>query len=70
MKERKIKLKVHTGTWTNDDIDITPTLKMCTDSKMNDENTVKITLTYFAICWLKWAVIIQFSTLKRYDNAN
>jgi hypothetical protein len=68
MKERKIKLKLHTGTWKGDDVDITPTFKLCTDSKMNESETVKITLTYLALCWLKWALIIQFSTQHNYEK--
>lgn len=65
MKDRTIGFKFHTGTWKGDDVDITPTLKICTDSKMNDSEDVKITLTYIAICWLKWALIFSVSTQKQ-----
>lgn len=68
MKDRRIGLKFHTGTWKGDDVDITPTLKICTDSKMNELETVKITLAYFALCWLKWALIIQISTQHNYEK--
>lgn len=64
MKDRRIVFKLHTGSWKGDDVDITPTLKLCTDSKINESGTVKITLTYIALCWLKWALIVSVSTQK------
>lgn len=58
----KIKIKLHAGSWTNDDVDITPTLKLCTGSK--DGVSHKVKLTYIALCWLKWAVSLEFSKIS------
>lgn len=66
MKRRKFNLKFLTGTWANDDVDITPTLKMCTANKTH-KDAVKVTVTDVGVCWLKWAIVFRFTTIQYLD---
>lgn len=59
----KVKFKIINGQWTNDDIDLIPTIKLRTSSKQFYETTVKATSV--ALCWLKWGVMISFGSVKK-----
>lgn len=58
---RHVKFRTYSGNWKNDDVDITPTIKINTGSKKSECATVF--LTYISLCWLKWALIIEFSRI-------
>jgi hypothetical protein len=65
----KVKIKIINGSWTNDDVDLLPTIKLRTSSKLYDKpvNTM-VTATSIAICWLKWGVMISFGKVKIYTE--
>lgn len=56
----KIKLKIIKGSWINDDVDLIPTIKLRTGSKINHDNTLKVNATSIALCWLKYGIMISF----------
>lgn len=65
----KAKLKFIKGSWVNDDVDLIPTIKLRTGSRINQE--LKVTATSLALCWLKWGVMVSFGRivkLKEYEN--
>lgn len=65
----KAKLKFIKGSWVNDDVDLIPTIKLRTGSRINQE--LKVTATSLALCWLKWGVMVSFGRivkLKEYES--
>ena len=60
----KLKAKFITGSWTNDDIDLFPTIKFRTGSKVNPDTQLKVTATSFALCWLRWGFMISFGKVN------
>lgn len=56
----KLKTKFITGSWTNDDVDLLPTIKLRTGSKVNPDTQLKVTATSLAICWLRWGFMVSF----------
>jgi hypothetical protein len=63
----KVKTKFINGSWTNDDIDLIPTIKLRAGSKtiVDDLNATKVAATSIALCWLKWGVMISFGKVTR-----
>jgi hypothetical protein len=57
----KVKIKFITGSWVNDDIDLIPTIKLRTGSKMYQK--LKVTATSVALCWLKWGIMVSFGRI-------
>lgn len=60
----KIKVKIVKGSWVNDDIDLIPTIKLRTGSKINEEKNLSVKVTSIALCWLKWGIMISFGYIK------
>ena len=66
-----MKVKFITGSWTNDDVDLLPTVKLRTGSRyyMGHPAAIKIRATSIALCWLKWGVMVSFGrTFKSEQN--
>lgn len=58
------KFKIHklVGKWTNDDVDITPSLKFRTGSKSVEDIT--ITTSMLCLVWLRWGIGISVSKIN------
>lgn len=55
-----MKIKFIKGNWIDDDVDITPTIKLRVGSKINPDTQLKVTATSIALCWLKWGIMVSF----------
>ena len=55
-----MKVKFIKGDWTNDDVDLLPTIKLRIGSKVNIETKLKVKGVSIAICWLKWGIMVSF----------
>jgi len=55
----KTSVKFINGKWTNDDVDLIPTIKLRHGSKVDNEKNLKVTATSIALCWLKWGVMLS-----------
>ena len=58
-----MKVKFINGNWIDDDVDLLPTIKLRTSSKMYSyysSTNVKVKATSIALCWLKWGIMISF----------
>jgi hypothetical protein len=62
----KAKLKFIKGSWVNDDVDLIPTIKLRTGSRINQE--LKVTATSLALCWLKWGVMVSFGRIVKLEQ--
>jgi hypothetical protein len=62
----KSKLKFIKGSWVNDDVDLIPTIKLRTGSRINQED--RVTATSLALCWLKWGVIVSFGRIVKLEQ--
>ena len=60
----KLKAKFIKGSWTNDDIDLLPTIKLRTGSKVNSDTQLKVTATSLALCWLRWGLMVSFGKVN------
>ena len=60
LKRNKMKVKSIKGNWTNDDVDLLPTIKLRIGSKVNIETKLKVKGVSIAICWLKWGIMVSF----------
>lgn len=60
----KTKAKFITGSWTNDDIDLLPTIKLRTGSKVNTDTQLKVAAISIALCWLKWGIMLSFGKVN------
>lgn len=60
----KAKAKFIIGSWTNDDIDLLPTIKLRTGSKVNPDTQLKVTATSLALCWLRWGFMVSFGKVS------
>lgn len=59
-----MKLTIVKGKWVDDDVDLTPTLKFRTGSKIfGQEQKIKVVATSIALCWLKWGIMISFGRI-------
>ena len=59
----KIKLKILNGSWTDDDVDLLPTIKLRASRKIYLNPTNKLLYikgTSIALCWLKWGIMVSF----------
>lgn len=56
----KIRVKFINGQWTNDDVDLIPTIKLRHGSKVHDARNLKVTATSIALCWLKYGIMLSF----------
>ena len=54
-----IKLKLLNGSWTDDDVDLLPTIKLRASSKIY-LNSLYMKATSIALCWLKWGIMVSF----------
>lgn len=61
-------IKLIIGNWQNDDVDITPTIKVRIGKKEDDGVSVK--LTYIALCWLKYALVFGFYKVNQNPSSN
>ncbi len=62
----KAKLKFIKGSWLNDDIDLIPTIKLRTGSRINQE--LRVTATSVALCWLKWGIMVSFGRIFKLEQ--
>ena len=62
--EWKSSVKFINGKWTNDDVDLIPSIKLRHGSKVNNETNLMVTATSIAICWLKWGVMFSIGKVS------
>jgi hypothetical protein len=59
-----MKLTIVKGKWVDDDVDLLPTIKLRTGSKLfGQEQKIKVVATSIALCWLKWGIMISFGRI-------
>lgn len=68
----KIKLKIINGSWTDDDVDLLPTIKLRASRKIylnsinkllyikGTSNSPSLHTLNLALCWLKWGIMVSF----------
>ena len=56
---KKLKINFINANWTNEDLDLIPTIKIRSSSKLNEYHTRKVTAFSIAFCFLKWAIVIH-----------
>jgi hypothetical protein len=65
---KNLKFKFVNGSWVNDDVDLIPTIKIIRTSKLNDYHTRKVVAFSIALCFLKWALMVSFGSVKVLDK--
>jgi hypothetical protein len=53
-----MKVRFINGLWINDDLDLIPTIKLRTSSRINQETQIKVIGTSLTLCWLKWGIMV------------
>lgn len=64
-----MKVNFIKGSWTNDDVDLLPTIKFRRSSRINQETQIKVIGTSLTLCWLKWGIMaFQGKIIKSNQN--
>jgi hypothetical protein len=63
--DTKINFRIVNGKWTNDDVDLLPTLKLRRGSKDNHGFHLSVSVTSIALCWLKWGIMMSFGRVRK-----
>jgi hypothetical protein len=58
------KIIIINGSWTNDDIDVFPNIKIRYGKEIRNEIEAKGCI--IAICWLKWGIGFCFGNVNKY----
>jgi hypothetical protein len=62
----KFKIKFIKGSWVNDDVDLLPTIKLRTGSKIHQE--IKVAAISVALCWLKWGIMFSVGKIETFKS--
>ena len=64
----KTSIKFINGKWTNNDLDLIPSIKLRQGSKVNNETKIKVIAISIAICWLKWGIIFSIGKIETFKQ--
>lgn len=60
------RVKFITGSWTNDDVDLLPAIKLRTGTRKHSHHNVKVKATSLALCWLKWGIMVSYGKVIKF----
>jgi hypothetical protein len=63
-----MKVRFINGSWINDDLDLIPTIKLRTSSRINPETQIKVIGTSLTLCWLKWGIMLFIGKTKQQEQ--